>query len=94
MTFKNLKIENIKVINKVASKCLIVYILHMNPTISRYLFESILKVNELTGIKLLLGMIIIPFIIYIISYIIDMIVDFILKPIENKIPKKQFKILD
>lgn len=94
MAFKNLNIKNTKTINKIASKCLIVYVLHMNPTISKYLFKNILKVNELTGIKLILGLIIIPFIIYAISYVIDIIVDFILKPIENKIPKKQFELSD
>lgn len=92
MVFKNLTIKNIKIINRIASKCLIVYILHLNPTISKYLFEDILKVNEFTGIKLILGLIIIPFIIYTISYVMDVIVDLILKPIENKIPKTQFEL--
>lgn len=93
MAFKNIKLGNIKIINKIASKCLIVYIIHMNPTVSTYFFENILKVNKLSGANLILGILIFPFIIYAISYIIDLIVDFILKPIENKISKNKFNTL-
>ena len=65
----------------------------MNPTVGTYLFENILKVNKLSGINLIFGIFIIPFIIYAISYIIDLIVDFILKPIENILSKNRFNKL-
>ena len=87
LMFKNMNLKYNKSINMISSRCLAVYIIHMNPILGKFIFENIFKVKFLTGFDLLLGVTIIPIIVYISSYIIDFIVDIIMYPIDKYIFK-------
>lgn len=88
MTFMNIKMNDVGLVNALASKCLVVYIIHMNPTVSSYLFKTIFNVNKLTGINLIIGIFVIPIIVYFVAYCIDSLVDLFMKPTENYVATK------
>lgn len=83
LTFKNIHVPNNRWISKLASKTLAVYIIHMNPVLSRFIFIDLLKVNTYSGIKLIVAAIVLSVAIYLISVVIDMVVDLFLNPVEN-----------
>lgn len=90
LIFKNINIIKNKYIVKVSSKCLIVYIIHMNPIISEFLFKSILKVQNYHGVYLVFAILIIPIVIYIICTLIDDVIEFILKNVLKLIRGKYY----
>lgn len=79
LIFKNISITKKRYINKISSKSLVVYILHMNPIFSKYLFTNILRVQNYQEIYLIIAIFIIPIIIYLICIIIDEVIEFLLK---------------
>lgn len=87
LVFENIHIPNKKWISKLASKTFAVYIIHMNPVLSRFIFTNLLKVNTYNGVKLIVAAIVLPVVIYLVATVIDMTVDLILKPVENVLCK-------
>lgn len=74
LAFKNLKIPTYTIINRSAA-CLSIYVIHTNPTISQFMFCNILKINQITGIKLIPIIFVQTSLIYVICYVIDIIID-------------------
>lgn len=83
LAFKNVHIPNNKWISKLASKTLAVYIIHMNPILSRFIFMDLLKVDTYSGVHMIAVAIVLSIVIYLVAAVIDMVVDLILKPVEN-----------
>ena len=75
LAFKNLKIPTYTIINRSAAACLSIYVIHTNPTISQFMFCNILKINQITGIKLIPIIFVQTSLIYVICYVIDIIID-------------------
>lgn len=75
LAFKNLKIPTNTIINRSAAACLSIYVIHTNPTTSQYMFCNILKVNQISGIKLIPVILVQACLIYVVCYLIDIIVD-------------------
>lgn len=75
LAFKNLKIPTNTIINRSAAACLSIYVIHTNPTTSQYIFCNILKVNQISGIKLIPVILVQACLIYVVCYLIDIIVD-------------------
>lgn len=84
MFFKNISI-NSKLINKLASGCFASYIIHMHPTISRYIFKDIFNIQKYTEITYLLSLLIIPILVFIITSIVEYIRVLIWGGVEEKI---------
>ncbi len=92
LAFKNLNIGEVKIINTISKKALIVYILHMNPSLSSWMFKDLLCVDKTDGIGLIIMIIVLPFVIYGISFVIDLVVDIILKPIDKVLENRENRI--
>ena len=75
LAFKNLKVPTNTIINRSAAACLSIYVIHTNPTTSQFMFCNILKINQITGIKLIPVILAQACLIYVICYLIDIIVD-------------------
>lgn len=75
LAFKNLKIPTNTIINRSAAACLSIYVIHTNPTTSQFMFCNILKINQITGVKLIPVILVQACLIYVICYLIDIIVD-------------------
>ena len=75
LAFKNLKIPINTIINRSAAACLSIYVIHTNPTISQFMFCNILKINQITGIKLIPIILVQTSLIYVVCYVIDIIID-------------------
>lgn len=75
LAFKNLKIPTNTIINRSAAACLSIYVIHTNPTISQFMFCNILKINQITGIKLIPIIFVQTSLIYVVCYVIDIIID-------------------
>lgn len=75
LAFKNLKVPTNTIINRSAAACLSIYVIHTNPTTSQFMFCNILKINQITGIKLIPVILVQACLIYVICYLIDIIVD-------------------
>ena len=87
LAFKNLNAGEVKIINTISKKALIVYIIHMNPSMSSWIFKDLLCVDKADSIVLIIMIIVLPFVIYGISFVIDLIVDIIMKPIDKGLEK-------
>ena len=75
LAFKNLKVPTNTMINRSAAACLSIYVIHTNPTISQFMFCNILKINQITGIKLIPVILVEACLIYVVCYLIDIIID-------------------
>lgn len=93
LIFKNSSFCYSKLINFLASKCIVVYIIHMNPVISQYLFKNTLNVDKLTGVRYILGIIILPIFIYIVCVLIDIIIEFFISTLYLIIRKINIKFI-
>lgn len=83
LLFKKLTILQNSWITKLASKTLVVFIIHVNPVLSEYLFCDLLHINTYTGIHLFAVVIVLPVLVYLVAAAIDMIVDLFLNPVEQ-----------
>lgn len=83
LVFQNIHVPGNKLISKLAPKTLAVYIIHMNPVLSRFIFTDLLKVNAYSGLQLIIAAIVLSTAIFLVAAVIDMVVDLILKPIEK-----------
>ena len=83
LMFKNLTIPQNSWIAKLASKTLVVYIIHENPVLSGYIFRNLLRLNTFTGSHLVVVVIVLPLLVYIVSAVIDMFLDLFLNPLEQ-----------
>lgn len=90
MCFKNLNIKGNKVIYWLSKHSLSVYLIHMCPPISAYVFNSVLKISNFSSLPLAFAIIVLPVVIYMVSSIIDSAADVILQPIEKMILKVFF----
>lgn len=92
MFFNNINFKESKVIYKLSNRTLAVYIVHMNPVVSKYFFNELLQVDELNGFNLVLCILCLPIILFIAISILDHIVDYVLKPLELSLVKGVLKL--
>lgn len=87
MLFKLFESIDVKsnIINRLAEYALVAFIIHMHPTLYDYLFNSIFKIQEYSGISYLLSIFIIPIIIYLFSWGIEFVRVTLLDKVENNI---------
>lgn len=88
MLFLNINIKS-KLINILSQYSLAVYIIHMQPTVSKYLFVDLLKINSFQGLRYIISICIIPIIIYLSCWCIE----FIRVKLFNKIEDKAINII-
>lgn len=82
--FKNISISS-KVINTLAEGCFAVYIIHMNPTLSKYIFIDILNVKKYHGLNYILAICIMPIVMFLLLTIVELIRLKILGTFENNL---------
>ncbi len=92
LAFKNIDIGISPIINNIAVKSFIIYIIHMNLVLGSYVAENILRIPELKGARLLGAMFLLPIIIYIFCYMVDMVMDIVLGPVELHISKSATEV--
>lgn len=92
MFFKNINIKESKILYKLSNRTLVVYIVHMNPVVSKYFFNELLRVADLNGFNLVLCVLCLPIISFIVISILDHIVDYVLKPLELSLIKGVSKL--
>lgn len=85
--FVNLNI-NSKLINEVSKNVLAVYIIHLHPVLSEYLFVDLLKVDNFSGLRYLLIIVAYPIFIFIICSLIESNRKIIFLKFENLLSKK------
>lgn len=83
LCFKNISIKPSKLVNKFSSKALYVYVIHMHPLVSSFLFENVLEVQKYYNGWFVIVAIVIPFLLYVVCFGIDCIVDLILYPLDR-----------
>ena len=83
IAFTKIDIGSNKIINRLSAACLSVYLIHINPSFSAYLFKTIFKVNKADNLHLLLAYLIVPVGVYISCFFIDCALSFLLKPLSN-----------
>lgn len=81
--FKNLDIDSNGLIRQLSKKTFAVYIIHMNPLLSEWLFQKVFQVESYSKGTMIFACMWIPVVIYLLCYCIDSCADIILKPIEN-----------
>lgn len=86
MLFKNISVHS-KVINIFSQYSLTAYIIHMHPTFSDYLFNSIFNLSKYNGVAYLVAILIIPIIVYIFSWGVESIRIKVLGKLENSVIK-------
>ena len=81
--FKNLKIKQNPFVTWLGKHSLSVYLIHMCPPISAFLFQKILRVGQFSGFAFAAIIVMLPPVVYLVSAIVDFIVDLLLTPILN-----------
>lgn len=81
--FAKLQMGNYRIINYIASYSLCVYIIHIHPLVFRYLFNTLLHVDQYQGLSYVAAIFLLPFPIYAGC----VVVEFIRKVITNRIYK-------
>lgn len=84
MFFLNINIKS-RVINALSKNSLAVYIIHMQPIFSKYLFIDLLKVTSLQGFGYIISIFTIPIVIYLSCWCIEFIRVKVFNEIEDKI---------
>lgn len=88
MCFKNLQIGDSKLIRWLGQHTLSVYLIHMCPFISTYVFKSLFNAINLSGITFTCVLVFLPLFIYFGATILDTMVGFVLTPLEKICIKK------
>lgn len=88
MFFKNIKIEYMPALNRLASKVFAVYIIHTNPCLNEFIYQDIIGVSEMSGYILIVAMLALPIGTYAICFVIDSLMDIVMRPIEHCVMKK------
>lgn len=92
MCFKHLEMKENRMITWLAKHSFSVYLIHMCPMISTYLFTTLLGVNNMGGANLTVTILCLPFGIYFVSAVIDSAVDYLLAPIQEMCLKLLSKV--
>lgn len=82
MCFRHLEVKENRIITWLSRHSLAVYLIHMCPLVSPFVFTELMKVNNLHGIILTIAIIALPPIIYLVSAAIDTAVDYFIVPIQ------------
>lgn len=64
---------NSKIINKTSKNVLAVYIIHLHPALSEYLFVNLLKCDDVTGWKYLLTIILYPILLFVVFLLVEVV---------------------
>lgn len=87
MFFKNLKVDYKPFWNKVAVKTFVVYIIHMNPCLSKFVFQNLVGLPKMNVYVLVVAILVLPIATYAICFVIDSVMDIAMRPIENCVSK-------